>query len=144
MCCCLAAQSLQRHGLQHAGLPCLSQSPGVCSNSCTLSWWCHLMVSSSIIPFSSCLQSFPALRSFPMSPIFASCGQNIGASASASVLPMNIHGWSPFGFTDLFSLFSKGLSKLISSTRIQKHQFFYAQPVRGSTLIETAHPGQAP
>ena len=79
-----------------------------------------------------------------MSPIFASCGQNIGASASASVLPMNIHGWSPFGFTDLFSLFSKGLSKLISSTRIQKHQFFYAQPVRGSTLIETAHPGQAP
>ena len=84
------------------------------------------MVSSSIIPFSSCLQSFPASRSFPTSPKFASCGQTIGASASASVLPMNNHGWSPFGFTGLISLLSKGLSRLSSSTTIQKHRFLYA------------------
>ena len=88
----------------------------------------HLTVSSSIIPFYSCLQSIPASSSLPMSPIFASCGQCTGASVSASVLPMNIHGWPPFGLTSLISSFSKRLSRLISSTTIQKHRFFYAQP----------------
>ena len=119
--------SLQPRGLQHARLPCLSPSPGVCSNWCPLSWWCQLTLSSSISPF-FCLQSFPASGSFPVSPIFASCGQSIRASASASVLPMNIHSWSLFGLTGLISLLSKGLSRLISSTTIQKHQFFYGQP----------------
>ena len=128
-CCCLVAQSWLTHcNLVDARLPCLSPYPGVCSNSCPLSWWCHLTVSSSVIPFSSCLQSFPASKSFPVSPIFASCGQSIGASAPASVLSMTIHGWSPFGLTALISLLSKGLSTLISSTTIQKHRFFYAQP----------------
>ena len=83
--------------LQHARLPCLSLSPKVCSNSCPLNWWCHPTISSSVAPFSSCPQSFPASGSFPMSQLFASGGQSIGASASASVLPMNIQGWFPLG-----------------------------------------------
>ena len=106
---------LQPRGLQHARLFCHSSSPRVCSNSCSLSWWCHPTISSSVVPFSSCPQSFSASESFTMSQLFASDGQGIGASASASasVLPMNIQGWFPLGLTDLISLLSKGLSSLL-------------------------------
>ena len=122
------SNSLQPHGLQHARLPCPSLSPGVCSNSCPLSWWCHPTISSSVIPFSSCLQSFPASRSFPMSWLFASGGQSIGATASASVLPMDIQDWFPLGWTGVISLRSKGLSRVFSSTTVQRHQFFSTWP----------------
>ena len=91
------SDSLQPHGLQHTRLACPSPTPGACSNSCPSSWWCHPTISSSVIPFSSCLQSFPASGSFPMSQFFASGGQSIEASASASVLPMNIQDWFPLG-----------------------------------------------
>ena len=100
------------HVLQHTRLPCPSLSPGVCSNSCPLSQWCHPTISSSVAPFSSCPQSFPASGSFPISQLFASAGQSIGASALASVLPMNIQDWSPLGLTGLISLQSKGLSRV--------------------------------
>ena len=93
--------SLQPHGLQHASLPCPSPMPGACSNSCLSSWWCHLTISSSVVPFSSHLQSFPASGSFPMSQFFTSCGQSIGVSASALVLPMSIQDWFPLGLTGL-------------------------------------------
>jgi len=106
---------------------CLSLSPGICSNSFPLSGWCHPAISCSVIPFSSSLQSFPGTGSFPMSKLFASGGQNTGASASASVLPMNIQDGSPLGWTGLISLQSKGLSRVFSNTTIQKHQFFSAQ-----------------
>ena len=106
--------SLWPHALQHARLPCPSPSPRVCSNSCPLSQWCHPTMSSSVVPFSSCPQYFPASRSFPMSWLFASDGQSAGASASASVLPMNIQGWFPLGLTGLISLLSKGLSGVFS------------------------------
>ena len=96
--------SMWSHELQHARLPCLSLSPKVCSNSCPLNWWCHPTISSSVAPFSSCPQSFPASGSFPMSKLFASGGQSIGASASASVLPMNIQGWFPLGLTGELNL----------------------------------------
>ena len=114
-------------GLLHARLLCPSQSPGVFSNSSSLSWWCHPTISSSVIPFSSCLQSFPASGSFPVNWLFASGGQSIGASASASVLAMNIQDWFPLGWTGLISLQSKELSGVFSSTTIQKDQFFDAQ-----------------
>ena len=110
------------------GFPGPSSSPGLCSNSCPLSQWCHPTILSSVIPFSSCLQSFPASGSFPMSLFFASGSQSIGASASVSVLPMNIQGWFPLGWTGLISLQSKGLSRIFPNTTIQKHQFFGAQP----------------
>ena len=97
------------------------------SNSCPSSRWCHPAISSSVIPFSSCLQSFPASGSFPMSQLFTSGGQSIGASASASVLPMNIHDWFPLGLTDLISLQSKGFSRVFCNTTVQKHQFFGTQ-----------------
>ena len=115
------------HGLQHARLPCPSPVPGACSNSCPLSWWCHPTISSSIDPFSSCLQSFPALGSFPMSWLFTSDSQSIGTSASASVLPMNIQDWFPLGLTDLISRQSKGLSRVFSSskTSITWHAAFF-------------------
>ena len=118
------------HGLQHARLPCPSLSPRVCSDSCPLSQWCHPNISSSVIPFSSCLQSFPASGTFPMSQLFAPGSQSIGvsASASASVLPMKIQGWFPLGLTGWISLLSKGLSRVFSRTTIQRHQFFGAQP----------------
>ena len=111
-----------------ASLPCPSPSPGACSNSCPLSQWCYPTISSSVVPFSSRLQSFPALRSFPVSWLFASGGQSIGASASASVLPVNIQDWSPLGWTGLITLISKGLSSVFSNTTVQKHQFLGAQP----------------
>ena len=115
--------SLRPHGLQNTRLSYPSLSPGVCSNSCSLlSQWCQPAVSSSIIPFSSCPQSFLASESFPMSWLFASGGQIIGTSALASVLPMNIQGWFPLGLTSLISLLSKGLSRVFSSTTIQKQK----------------------
>ena len=119
------SNSLWLHGLQHAKLPRPSPTPGVYSNSCPLSWWCHPTISSSVIPFSSCLQSFPASGSFPVSQSFASGGQSIGVSASASVLPMNIQDWSPLGWTGRISLQSKGLSRVFSNTTVQKHQLMY-------------------
>ena len=100
------SNSLLSHGLQNARLPCPSFSPRACSNSCPLGWWCHPTISSSVVPFSSCLQSFPASGSFLMSRLFSSGGQSIGASASASVLPMNIQNWFPLGLTGLISLHS--------------------------------------
>ena len=106
------SDSLQPHGLQHARLPCPSPTPGACSNSCPLSHWCHPTISSSIAPFCFCLQSFPASGSFLVSQFFISGGQSIGASASASVLPMNIHGWFPLGWTGWILLLSKGLSRV--------------------------------
>ena len=121
------SDSLQPHGLQHARPPCPSPTPRVYSNSCSLSWWCHPTISSSVIPFSSCPQSFPGSRSFQMSQFFPSGGQNIGVSASTSVLPMNTQDWSPFGWTGWISLQSKGLSRVLSNTTVQKHQFFCAQ-----------------
>ena len=120
--------------MHHAKLPCPSVSPRVCSNSYTLSWWCHPNSSSSVAPFSSCPQSFPASGSFPMSQFFTSGGWSIGASASISVLLMDIQGWFPLGLTDLISLQSKGLSKVFSNTTVQKHQFFGTQPSYGLTL----------
>ena len=116
------SNSLQPHGLQHTRLSCPSLSPGICSNSCPSSQWCHPTISSSVVPFSSCLQSFPASGSFPKSQFFTSGGQRIGASASASVLPMNIQDWFPLGLTDLITLQSKGLLRVFSSTTTQKHQ----------------------
>ena len=108
------------HGLQHPRLPCLSPTPRACSNSCPSSWW--WTISSSVILFSSCLQSFPASGSFPMSLFFSSGGQIIGVSASASVLPMNIQDWFPLELTGLISFQSKGLSRVFSNTTVQKHQ----------------------
>ena len=124
------SDSLQPHGLQHARLPCLSLSPRVGSDSCPLSQWCHQTNSSSVTHFSSCPQSFPAAGSFPVSWLFTSGGLSTGASAS--VLPMNIQSWFPLGLTGLISLLSKGLSRVFSTTTIQKHQFFSAQPSLGS------------
>ena len=120
------SDSLQPHGLQHTSLPCPSPTPGAYSNSCPLSRWCHPAISSSVIPFSSHLQSFQASRSFQMSQ-FALGGQNVGDSASASVLPMNIQDWFPLGWTGWISLQSKGLSRVSSNTTVQKHQFFGTQ-----------------
>ena len=122
------SDSLGPHGLSHARLPCPSPTPGACSNSCPSSQWCHPTISTSIIPFSSCLQSFPASGAFPMSQISLSSGQSIGASALASVLPMNIQGWFSLGLTGWISLQSKGFSRVFSSTIVHKHQFFGAQP----------------
>ena len=110
------------HGLQHVRPPCPSPTPGVYSNSCPLCWWCHPTISFSVIPFSSCLQSFPASGFFPMSQFFTSGGQSIGASAS--VVPMNIQEWFPLGWTGWISLQSKGLSRVFSNPTVQKHQFF--------------------
>ena len=109
-------------------LPCPSPSPRVYSNSSPLSQWCYSTISSSVVSFSSCFQSFPELGSFLMPWLFASGGQNIGASVSALVLPMNIQGWFPLGLTGLIALLSKGLSRVFSNTTVQRHQFFSAQP----------------
>ena len=128
-CCSVAvSDSLWPHGLQHARHPCPSLYPRVCSDSCPPSLWCLPNTLSSVAPFSSGPQSFPASGSFPTSRLFISRGQNIGASASASVLPVNIHSWFPLGCTGWISLLSKGLSRVFSSITIWKHQFFSAQP----------------
>ena len=110
--------------MQHARPPCPSPTPRTYSNSCPSSRWCHPTISFSVIPFSSHLQSFSASGSFPMSQFFASGGQSIGVSASASVLPMNIQDWSPLKGTSWISLQSKGFSRVFSNTTDQKHQFF--------------------
>ena len=118
------SDSLRPHGLQHARLLCPSPTPGACSNPCPSSWSSHPTISSSGVPFSSCLQPFPEPGSFPMSQFFASGGQRFGVSASASVLSMNIQHWFPLGWTGWTSLQSKGLSRVFSNTTVQKHQFF--------------------
>ena len=124
--CCSVTQTCPT--LWDPRLPCASPSPSICSNSCPLSQWCHPTISSSVIPFSSCLQSFPASGSFLMGQVFASGGQSVGASASASVFPMNTQDWSPSGWTGWISLQSKGLSRVFSNTTAQEHQFFGIQP----------------
>ena len=126
------SNSLWLCGLEHTRLPCPSLSPWVYSNSCPLSLWCYSTISSSVAPFSSCPQSFPASRSFPVSQLFTSSDQSI--AASASVIPMNIQDWFPLELIHLISLLSKGLSKVFSSTTVQKHQFFGTWPSLGPTL----------
>ena len=123
----VVSSSLQPHGLQHARPSCPSPTPRVYSNLCPLSQWCHPIISPSVVPFSSSLQSFPASGSYQMSQFFTSGGQSIGVSASASVLPMNIQDWFPIGWNGWVSLLSKGLSRVFSNTTIQKHQFFGTQ-----------------
>ena len=132
--CSVMSDSLWPHGLQHNRFPFPSPSPEVCSNSCPLRQWYHPTISSSVIPFSSCLQSFPASGSFLMSWFFTSGGQSIGASASVSVFPMNIQDRFPLGLTCLISLQSKGLSRDFSNTTVQKHQFFSLNLLYGPTL----------
>ena len=121
------SNSLRLHGLQQAKPPCPSATPSTYSNSCPLSQWCHPTISSSVIPFSSHLQSFSASGSFQISQFFTSGGQSIGVSASASVLPMTIQYWSPLGLTGCLSLQSKGLSRVFSNTTVQKHRSFWPQ-----------------
>ena len=121
------SDSLQPHGLQQARLPLLSPAPGVYLNSCPLGRWCHPTISSSVVPFFSCLKSSPPSESFQMSQFFPCGGQSIGVSALASVLPMNIQDWFPLGWAGWISLQSKGLSRVFSNTTVQKHQFFGTQ-----------------
>ena len=139
---------LRPHGLQHTRLPCPSPTPGACSNSWPLSRWCHPTISSSVVPFSSCLQSFSASGSFPLSHFFTSGGQSIGVSASAFVLPMNIQDWFPLGWTSLISLQSKGLSGVFSQhysskASILQHsalfivQFSHPYMTTGKTIVLT-------
>ena len=127
--CSVVSNSLWPYESQHARPPCPSPTPGVHPNPRPLSQWCHPTISSSVVPFSSCPQSFPASWSFQMSQLFAWGGQSIGVSASASVLPMNTQNWSPLGWSGWISLQSKGLSRVFSNTTVQKHQFFGAQLV---------------
>ena len=140
-CCCSVTKScltLRPHGLQNTRLPRPSLSTRVCSNSCPLSQWCHPTFLSSVTPFSSCLQSFQASGSFPMSQLLASGSQSIGASASASALPMNTQDWFPLGLTGLISLQSKGLPRVFFNTTVQKHQFFSSQSaLRSNSHIHT-------
>ena len=128
-CCSVTklCRTLGPHGLQPTRLLCPPLSPGACSNSRPLRQRCHPTIPSSVIPFSSCLQSFPASGSLPMSQFFASGGQRTGVSASASVLPLNTEDWFPLGWTGWISLQSKGLSRVFSNITVQKHQFFSAQ-----------------
>ena len=125
----VVSNSLQRHGLQHARPPCPLPTPGVYPNSCPLSWWFHPTISSSVVPFFSCPQSFPASGSFPMSQFFSSGGQSIGVSASASVLPGNIQGWFPLELTGLISLLSKRLSKCTFDALLSLKPFILQMPV---------------
>ena len=123
----VVSNSLQPHEPHHAGPPCQSPTPRVYPNPCPLSQGCHPTISSSVVPFSSCPQSFPASGSFQMSQLFAWGGQSIGVSALTSVLPVNTQDWSPLGWTDWISLQSKGLLRVFSNTTVQKHQFFCTQ-----------------
>ena len=123
----VVSDSLQPHESQHARPPCPWPTARAYPNPCPSSRWCHPTISSSVVPFSSCPQSFPALRSFLMSQLFAWGGQSFGVWASTSVLPMNTQDWSPLGWTDWISLQSKGLSRVFSNTTVQKHQFFGTQ-----------------
>ena len=135
--CSVVFLSLQPCGLQHVRLPCPSPTPRACSNSCPSSRWCNPAISSSVIPFSSYLQSFPASGSFPMSQFFISAGQSIGDSTSTSVLPMKIQDWFPLGWTGWISLQSKGLLRVFSNITVQKHQFFGAQLF---FIVQLSHP----
>ena len=121
--------TLQSHGLQHARLPCPSPILGPCSNSCPLSWWCHPTISSSVVPFTSHLQSFPGSGSFPVSQSFTSSSQSIGVSVSASVLPMNIQGWFPLGLTGLISLQSKGPQKSFPTPQFKSINSLMLSPI---------------
>ena len=127
------SDSLWPHGLQHARFPCPSPTPGAYSNSCPLHWWCHPTISSSVVPFSFPLQSFPASGSLPVNRFFISCGQSIRVSASASVLPMNVQNWFPLEWTGLISLQSKGLSRVFSNyhsskaSTLQRSAFYIVQ-----------------
>ena len=123
----VVSNSLRPHELQHARPPCSSPAPGVHSDSCPSSQWCHPAISSSVVPFSSCPHSFPTSESFQVSQLFPWGGQSIGVWASASVLPMNTQDWTPLGWTAWISLQSKGLSRVFSNTTVQKHPFFGAQ-----------------
>ena len=136
--CWVVSDSLWSHGLQHTRLPCPSLSPGICSNSHPLSRWCHPAISSSVTPFSSCPQSFPTLGSFPMSCLFPSWGQSIRASASASVLPMDIQVWFSLGLTGLILQF-KGLSKVFSSITVRKHHSLAPRLSYDPTLTSDSH-----
>ena len=129
------SNSLWPHGLQHTRPPCPSPAPRVCSNSCPLSQWCHATISPSVLPFTSCIQSFLASGSFPVNQFFSAGGQNLGFSAPASVLPMNIQYWSPLELTGWISLQSKGLSRVFSNTIVQKHQFLALTFLCSPTLI---------
>ena len=126
--CSVMSDSLRPHGLQHSRTQHPSPTSGAYSNLCPLSPWCHPTISSFVIPFSSCRQSFPASGSFQISQLFASGSQSIGVSASISVLPKNTQDWFPLGWTGWISLQSKGFSRVFSNTTVQKHQFFSAQP----------------
>ena len=132
------ADSSWPHGLQHISLLYPPLSPGVCSNACLSSWWCYLTISSSSARSSFCSQSFPASESFPMSQLFTLGDQSIGASVSASVLPMNIQDWFPLGWTGWISLLSKGLSRVFSNSTVRKHRFRGAQPSLWS--VQLSHP----
>ena len=125
--CLVVSDSLRPREPQHPRPLCSSLTPRVHTNSCPSSRWCHPTISASVIPFSSCPQSFPASGSFPMNQLFASGGQSIGVSTSASALPKNTQDWSPSEWTGWISLQSKGLSRVFSNTTVQKHQFFSAQ-----------------
>ena len=125
--CSVVSESLWPHEPQHTRPPCPSPTLGVHPNPCPLSWWCHPAISSSVVPFSSCPQSFPASGSFQMSQLFTSGSQSFGVWASTSVLPMKTQDWSPLGWTRWISLHSKGLSRVFSITKVQKHQFFSTQ-----------------
>ena len=139
ICCCSVAQRVRLLATPRTAAHQTSLSFTIsCSNSCPLCQWCHPTISSSVAPFSSCPQSFSASESFPMSQLFASGGQSIGTSASASVLPMNIQSWLPLGLTGLIFLLSKGLSRVFSSVTVWKHQFFSTQPSwRSNSHIHT-------
>ena len=131
------SDSLQPHEPQHDRPPCPSPTPGVHPNPCPSSQWCHAIISSSVISFSSRPQSLPASGAFPMSQLFAPSGQSIGVSASASVLPMNTQDWSPLGWTVWISLQSKGLSRVFSNTTVQKHQFLLSSAF---FTVQLSHP----
>ena len=133
----VVSDSLRPHGLEHARLPGPSPAPRACSNSCPSSWWCHPTISSSVVPFSSHLQSFLASGSFPMRQLVAWGGQSIGVSALASVFPMNTQDWSPLEWTGWISLQSKGLSRVFSNSTVQKHQFFGAHLITHQPLLIT-------
>ena len=140
----VVSDSLWPHGLQHTRPPCSSPTPRAYSNTCPLSRWCHPTISSSVVPFSSCLQSFPASGSFPMSQLFAWGGQSnrVSASASASVFPMNIQDWFPLGWTGLISLQSKGLSRVFSYSTVQKLNSLVLSLLYGPTLT-SIHTGKS-
>ena len=134
----IMSNSFRPYGPQHVRLPWHSPTLGPCLNSCPLSWWCHPTISPSVIPFSSCLRSFPASGSFSMSWLFASGGQSIGASSSASALPMNIQGWFPLGLTGLISFCPRDFLRVFSNTTVQKHQLLDTQP--SIKDVQLSHP----